>query len=279
MPTNVTAEYGKADQKFRNAKTTPEKIAALKEMFTAVPKHKGTEKLRLNLKKRMKALREEQEFERKRRKGSRSAFDIRKEGFQIAVIGFPNSGKSTFLRKVTNAKPKISAVPFTTAKPIVGMLDYEGAQLQLVEVPALTEGAAAKQLRHMSLLRTADGIIMVVENKDQENTLRKELKEAEIKKKIFMVQRNKIGSVEKKEIFDFFDLIRVYTKEPGQAPDKTKPIVLRKGATITQAGKEIHKDFSRKLDYALVWGSSKFPGQRVERNFILHDRDIVEFHT
>ena len=56
MPTNVTAEYGKADKKFRNAKTTPEKIAALKEMFTAVPKHKGTEKLRLNLKKRMKAL-------------------------------------------------------------------------------------------------------------------------------------------------------------------------------------------------------------------------------
>lgn len=82
----------------------------------------------------------------------------------------------------------------------------------------------------------------------------------------------------KKEIFEELEIIRVYTKEPGKPPVLHDPLILRKGATVLDAAREIHKDFEKHLKFAKVWGSSKFEGQRVERDYILQDKDIVEFH-
>ena len=79
-------------------------------------------------------------------------------------------------------------------------------------------------------------------------------------------------------IFKELEIIRVYTKEPGHPPDMTDPLILPIGATVLDAAEKIHKDFARKLKYARLWGSSKFDGQRVERHYILQDKDIVEFH-
>jgi len=59
MPANLTPEYLEAEARFKQAKTTPEKIKALKVMLAVVPKHKGTEKLRGQLKSRMAKLKEE----------------------------------------------------------------------------------------------------------------------------------------------------------------------------------------------------------------------------
>ncbi|MDI6850532.1 MAG: TGS domain-containing protein [bacterium] len=83
----------------------------------------------------------------------------------------------------------------------------------------------------------------------------------------------------KKEIFKELDIIRVYTKEPGKQPVLEDPLILKRGSTVLDAAREIHKDFEKKLKYAKVWGSTKFEGQRVERDYRLEDKDIVEFHV
>jgi ribosome-interacting GTPase 1 len=82
----------------------------------------------------------------------------------------------------------------------------------------------------------------------------------------------------KQEIFKELEIIRVYTKEPGKPPVLADPLILKKGSTVLDAAREIHKDFEQKLKYAKVWGSTKFEGQRVERDYKLQDKDIVEFH-
>jgi hypothetical protein len=82
----------------------------------------------------------------------------------------------------------------------------------------------------------------------------------------------------KHELFKELEIVRIYTKEPGKPPVMHDPLILKKGSTVLDAAREIHKDFERNLKYAKVWGSTKFDGQRVEKDYELHDKDIVEFH-
>lgn len=82
-----------------------------------------------------------------------------------------------------------------------------------------------------------------------------------------------------KKIFDGLNIIRVYTKEPGKPPDMHDPLILKKGATVFDAAYKLHKEIAKNLKYARLWGSSRFEGQRVNRDYILQDKDIVEFHT
>ncbi|MCX8094640.1 MAG: TGS domain-containing protein [Caldisericia bacterium] len=82
-----------------------------------------------------------------------------------------------------------------------------------------------------------------------------------------------------KKIFEGLNIIRVYTKEPGKPPDMTDPLILKKGATVLDAAYKLHKEIAKNLKYARLWGSSRFEGQQVNRDYILQDKDIVEFHT
>ncbi|MFQ6066996.1 MAG: TGS domain-containing protein, partial [bacterium] len=82
----------------------------------------------------------------------------------------------------------------------------------------------------------------------------------------------------KKEIYQALNIIRVYTKEPGEPADLKDPVVLKKGSVVLDAARAIHKDFARSLRYVRLWGSSKFDGQQVDRTHPLEDGDIVEFH-
>ena len=82
----------------------------------------------------------------------------------------------------------------------------------------------------------------------------------------------------KEEIFRSLGLVRIYTKPPDGPPSE-KPLVLREGATVMDVAKAVHKDFERGLKFARVWGSTKFPGQQVSRDYVLKDGDIVELHT
>jgi ribosome-interacting GTPase 1 len=56
------------------------------------------------------------------------------------------------------------------------------------------------------------------------------------------------------------------------------PIVLRRGSTIVEMAATIHKDFARQLKFARVWGGTKFSGQRVQRDYVVQEGDIVELH-
>jgi len=167
MPANLPAE---AKHKWAEASATKnpkQKLRLLKEFMSLVPKHKGTEKLRSQVKKKMAALRKEIE-ERKHRKAGKSGpkFFIEKEGAaQIAIISLTNTGKSSLISATTNAKVEISPSPYTTTQPVPGMLDYKDIQFQIVEAPALMEGSAegkAWGLQTLALARNADSLILMV---------------------------------------------------------------------------------------------------------------------
>src|SRR5437762_5687114 len=105
MPANLTPQYMEAEKRFKQAASVEEKIAALEEMMSTIPRHKGTEKLQAELKKKMSALRKESEQSKKG--GRRESFVVEREGArQIVLIGAPNSGKSQLIRSLTRATPE-----------------------------------------------------------------------------------------------------------------------------------------------------------------------------
>jgi len=82
----------------------------------------------------------------------------------------------------------------------------------------------------------------------------------------------------KEEIYHLLDIIRIYTKIPGEEPDLTEPVVLKKGSTVGDVALSVHKDFFAKLRYAKIWGSGKFGGQMVKRDHQINEGDVIELH-
>jgi len=82
----------------------------------------------------------------------------------------------------------------------------------------------------------------------------------------------------KKEVYQLLDIIRVYTKVPGKEPDFKEPVILKKGSTVGDVALSIHKDFAAKLRYAKIWGSGKFNGQMVKRDYQVNEGDVIELH-
>jgi len=82
----------------------------------------------------------------------------------------------------------------------------------------------------------------------------------------------------KKEVYQLLNIIRVYTKAPGEEPDLTEPVVLKKGSTVGDVALSVHKDFFAKLRYAKIWGSGKFGGQMVKRDHQVNEGDVIELH-
>jgi len=167
MPANLPPEAKHKWAEVSATKNPKEKLRLLKEFMSLVPKHKGTEKLCSQAKKKMAALRREIE-EKKSKKAGRGGpkFFIEKEGAaQVAIIGLTNAGKSSLIAATTNAKVEVSASPYFTREPVPGMFDHEDIQFQIVEAPALMEGSAdgkAWGLQTLALARNADGLILMV---------------------------------------------------------------------------------------------------------------------
>lgn len=175
MPVNATTDYFLAEKKFNDAKTTTEKIKALEEMLRTSPSHKSSENLRASIKQRLAKYRGLLEKE-KTTKGSGFSVSIKKDcSAQVIIIGFPNSGKSYLLSKLTNAKPEIADYEFTTKRPEVGIMEYTGVKIQIIEIPALFEGFIYKDKgpSFFSVIRNADLVLFLIdEAKDTEEQLR-----------------------------------------------------------------------------------------------------------
>src|SRR3989344_1402659 len=140
MPINADFHYQKAEEEYLAADSTEKKILALKKMMTLSPKHKSAESLQMQLKNRLAKLKELAEKESKQKKSGRSKFSIKKEGAAlICILGVPNSGKSTLLKKLTGVDVKIADYEFTTTQPEVGILDYHGVKIQCIELPAIAK--------------------------------------------------------------------------------------------------------------------------------------------
>lgn len=161
MPTNLPPDYFEAEKRFRAAESTPEKIACLEEMMSTIPKHKGTDHLRADLRRQLSKLKAEKKSS-KRPSKHQSAFRVIKEGAgQVAVIGPANVGKSALVAKLTNATPEVSETPYTTWSPMPGMMVVENVQIQLVDTPPLDRDYVESEL--FDLIRRADLILLVVD--------------------------------------------------------------------------------------------------------------------
>ncbi len=328
MPANVTPEYERAERRFREATSDEGKLDALQEMLRTIPKHKGTEKMQADIKRRISRLRKEQQ-----RKGGprRSAgVYVKKSGEgQVVLVGPPNSGKSELLACLTNAEPQVADYPFTTRLPRPGMMLYENVQVQLVDLPPVAEGYVESWLPQ--IVRIADAALLVLSARNDdvlsqyEETLRvlqrhkielygrrepedlpvgvEPLPTIIVATKIdltnaadnlaifeeFYGERFEIVPVSARDeesldrlrrlVFDKLELLRVYTKAPGKQPDREHPFVLHRGDTLQDLALAIHHDIAERLKTAKVWGSGKFDGQMVNKDYELQDEDVVEIHA
>jgi ribosome-interacting GTPase 1 len=325
MPTNLPPDYFDAEKRYREAKSAPDKIAALEEMLAIMPKHKGTDHLKADLRRRIAKL---MQSGGKKAAAQRAAMTVQKEGAaQVPVIGTPNSGKSSIVNALTNASPTVAEYPFATHTIIPGMMEYENIQIQLLDTPPLVSGSTLALLPP-NLVR-ADALLVVIDLSGdpllQMETITSELTGMRIgigrtagesndeeiirHSKKALIIGNKIdieGAVENYElmelyrddfpvlavsaargtgledlklaIFQLLEIIRVYTKTPGQKPDMNDPIVLPMGSTLADAATEVHKDFAANLKFARIWGSGKHDGVMAKRDHILQDGDIIELH-
>ena len=159
MPANLTPQYLEAERNFRMAKTTLEKIACLEEMLSIMPKHKGTDHLRADLRTKIAKLTQSLD---KKTATQRASMMIEKMGAgQLAVIGPPNSGKSQIVASLTKATPTVASYPFTTQNATPGMMAYENIKIQLIDTPPLSEQPPEWWI--LNIIRRADALLIVID--------------------------------------------------------------------------------------------------------------------
>jgi len=161
MPTNLPPEYFEAEKRYKAAQSPAEKIARLEELIGTIPKHKGTDKLRADLRRRLSKFKSSAQTKKSTGR-QESVFHIDKEGAgQAVVVGLPNVGKSALVAALTNATPEVAGFPFTTWTPTPGMMPVENIQIQLIDTPPLNRDHMEPQL--LDLIRKADLVLLVVD--------------------------------------------------------------------------------------------------------------------
>src|SRR5215510_12462696 len=312
MPANLTPQYMEAERRFKEAGSVQEKIAAVEEMMATIPRHKGTEKLQAELKKKMSTLRKESGTQKK--SGARRDFSVveREGARQLAIVGSPNAGKSQLLRDLTNATPEVAEYPYTTRTPIPGMMVFENVRLQLLDLPPISEEYTESWVAQ--IIRNADAVLWLVDVSDDDvleilEETQNWLADAKVdlgKMHVLMVgnKTNAAGTDErasivreiyqdrfpfvlrtddlegfKKLVYDFLDVVRVYTKVPGKKPDFSDPYVVPRGSTVLDVAEKVHRDFVVNLKYARLWSHGKPEGIMVPRDFVINEGDVLELHT
>jgi ribosome-interacting GTPase 1 len=352
LVTNLPAEAKAKWMKVMDAKTPEEKIKAIQDFLSYVPKHKGTENLVYWAKRRLAELKEEAEKEKRKGGGKRSfSIFVEKAGAGQVVLLGDAFLRTELLRALTNVK----VIPRDV--PVPGMAPFEDIKLQLVN-PPLTVPLS----KVVGLARNADAIVIVANDLQEYEQIKKFLEDNNVLLKKprgkVIIERSRYGNsglrivnlgkivdsseseirkylegfgiksaivrilgeitmddVEKaifesvtfkpgvlvspkplgvdvysltfnvarrelpKVLFESLDVIRVYTKEPGE--DATgDPLIMRKGSTVMDVARRLHSSLAEGMRYARVWGKSvKFPGQKVGGDHILEDKDIIEIHT
>jgi hypothetical protein len=161
MPANLPPQYFEVEKRYREAKAPEQKIEALEEMLMIMPKHKGTDKLRADLRRKISKLKGQSQ-QKKGASKRETAYSIEKEGAgQVVIVGPPNSGKSSLLSRLTNAKPQVAEFPHTSWNPTPGMVTYENIQFQLVDTPPVTKDFVDPWMG--DLIRRCDMLVILVD--------------------------------------------------------------------------------------------------------------------
>jgi len=313
MAANLSPDYLEAERDYKSAATQAEKIAALERMLATIPKHKGTEKLQADIKKKLSQARKDAQ-----KKGGAAHsipfWQVEREGAgQVALVGPPNTGKSQLLAAVTHAHPEVADYPFTTRFPTPGMMAFENVPIQLVDLPPFSPDFMEPWIPQA--IRNASASVLVVDLADPAI-----LDGIEFTSQLFerarlapprLVAANKLdlpGAADNftalqdlygdrfpmvalsafarlnldgfaRAVFGMLSLVRVYTKAPGKTVDFATPFVLKRGSTVEDAARLVHKDFAEHLKYARRFRrNADRDGMMVERTHVVEDEDILEFH-
>jgi uncharacterized protein len=393
MPTNLPPEAMDKWELIEQAHSPKEKMEAMQEFLRYVPHHKGTMKLRGEMNRKIALIKMDLEDRKRKGTGKSSGgpklFIEKGAMAQVALIGMTNVGKSCLMNITTNSKVQVTPTPFSTHEPVPGIMNYKDMQFQIVEAPAVMQGAAEGKAGGnvtLGLARNADGVILMLDL-SRDSVAQLELILAELEKSRVLVSkpsggrvdvdrrhpgvglriiivgrlidcsmrdveellrgyrindaivrisgavalediedaiyentiykpavivankldlpnaqanlrrlRNYVGSKlpivamsceEKrgipelgKELFDSLGIIRIYTKEPGNKVHSDHPFALRKGATVNELAKNIHKELLSNFMFAMVWAKRlPFSPKKVGLGFTLDDGDIVEIHA
>ncbi|NUM36639.1 MAG: 50S ribosome-binding GTPase [Candidatus Brocadiae bacterium] len=162
MPANLTPQYLEAEQRYRSAKTPQEKLEALELMLREIPKHKGTDKLQAELKRKISDQRKSSSEKSSKKTVSYSVDSHGNQ--QVVVIGPPNSGKSKLVSQLTGTEMKVADYPFTTRMPQPAMMKYEDIVIQIVDTPAISEEHCDPWMG--SIVRSANAILLVADLTD-----------------------------------------------------------------------------------------------------------------
>ena len=167
MPANLTPQYLEAERRFRQATTPDEQLEALEAMMATIPKHKGTEHMRADIRRRMAKIRTDAQRSKKAAAKGPTWHHVPREGAgQVALVGAPNAGKSQLLAGLTNANPIIAPYPFSTRTPLPGMVPYQDINIQLVDLPPIAPETAEPWL--FALIRQADAALLVADLADDD---------------------------------------------------------------------------------------------------------------
>jgi ribosome-interacting GTPase 1 len=338
MPTNVTAEYKKAEAAFRQAREPRERLDCLREMLRAIPKHKGTEHLQADIKSRIKQLTEELSSPKKGGKRSGPSHVVRAEGAaQLCLLGPPNAGKSALHAHLTGSRTEIGPYPYTTQLPVPGMLSFEDIHFQLVDLPPVSGDFMEPWL--VNAVQPADGALLVIDINDPECVEQIPVILARLAEKKIFLRSNWPGLPEKPEdssaeedpfrldlptlliankcdldpdvreveilqellglefpaltvsaksgkgleelgpfLFRALEIVRVFTKSPGKPADTDQPFAVRRGDTVLDVARLVHRDIARNLKFARMWGKSVHDGQQAGPEHPVEDGDVVELH-
>ncbi|OGP70882.1 MAG: hypothetical protein A2Y80_09105 [Deltaproteobacteria bacterium RBG_13_58_19] len=327
MPANLPPQYFEVEKRYREARSVSEKLRYLEEMLAIMPKHKGTDKLKADLRRRISQLRD-MSLSRKGPGRRTPVYLIEREGVgQVALLGPPNTGKSSLLAALTKAQPQVADYPYTTRTPLAGMMRFENVQVQLLDTPPL--GEEYLEPWFPDLLRRADAWALVLAPPEDPGGQLESLidilsgyqlapggKQAvpsspTLSSKPSLVILNRADLLSDPEeltlylevipehfttlavsatlgqglaglrsaLFQLLGLVRVYTRAPGKAANRNSPFVIPRRTTVQELANRIHHDLAKKFKFARVWGRETFEGQRVQRDYLLQEGDIVEIHV
>ena len=328
MPANLTPQYYAAEERFKRAKDDRERLKALKEMLAVMPKHKGTEKLQGDIKRKIARLKEDLQGDGSKKGARRFSFSVEKEGAgQISIVGPPNAGKSQLCNALTNASFEVADYPYTTRMFQPAMMPFEDVQIQLVDLPPLSEEHLENWVP--SIIKGSDAALIVLDLSDGSildklDVLTSILSHHKIEpvdefhedydspvtrlKSIFVgnkidapAAKDNLSVIEelygekyafipfsakekvnleklRHEIIELLEIVRVYSKRPGHPADSENPFVFRRGDTLIDFAKAVHKDFTENLKFARVWSEDKYDGQRINKDYVLSDKDVIELH-
>ena len=299
--TNQSPEYAKAQKEYFLASTDEERLLALEKMMSYMPKHKAGESLRADIRQRYKKLKEKIAEKEKKRK-SLYKEGIKKEGIRVVLAGLTQTGKSSLLSCLTNAKPEISSHQYTTKKEIIGTLNFQGIKFQIIDMPAINH-----ETFDQGIANTADILLVIIADLSGLNEISPFLGKPTGKKIVVFNKIDLLSREEKRKISAFLqskkhnfvlisaktqegveelkekliensNVIRIYTKQPRKPEDK-EPVLLKPYSTVGNLAEKIFHS-KIKIKHVKVTGpSSKFPNQITGLKHILKDKDIVEFYV